>query len=411
MPTATPVVKGYYRYTDIWPEAIATTSRPGDVDPLKAVLSHDALVHPQNPLHTEGVDGITMFLGTLQNGQSRLLFSSAQVEFIRYYLHAMKLTPELIPLPYSDCLLTMGEDLLNISPVVYKDGGSLRGAIKKIDKNNKRLKGSNAFLTSRRDLFERVRTLWDSKIGTWCSLDFEAWEYEHGLITECGYSYVRWEDSVEVKQQAHFRLNTSYRNGKFVPDHSQNYNFGESEIITKPGLKDKICSLISDLERFGPVFLVFHDPSQDIKYLKQLGAPIDTITPILPDIKPSEGLFIVDTASLFGALEGEGRNTRGLQQVCNHLKIETQFLHNAGNDAYYTLRALEEMASGQPLDMQREARWPNRTGEPGSTAGVKVQFQPYEEDSDFSDQEGIMGGIGPNGHYDEVTGYLVPGKL
>jgi hypothetical protein len=92
---------------------------------------------------------------------------------------------------------------------------------KKIDKNNKRLKGSNAFLTSRRDLFERVRTLWDSKIGTWCSLDFEAWEYEHGLITECGYSYVRWEDSVEVKQQAHFRLNTSYRNGKFVPDHSQ----------------------------------------------------------------------------------------------------------------------------------------------------------------------------------------------
>lgn len=80
------------------------------------------------------------------------------------------------------------------------------------------------------------------------------------------------------------------------------------------------------------------------RYLKQLGAPIDTITPILPDIKPSEGLFIVDTASLFGALEGEGRNTRGLQQVCNHLKIETQFLHNAGNDAYVSTSRIHSSA-------------------------------------------------------------------
>ena len=62
-------------------------------------------------------------------GESRLLFSSAQVDYIRYWLHAMQLTKEIIPLPYSDCLLTES-NLRNVSPVVYHDGGSLRNAIK-----------------------------------------------------------------------------------------------------------------------------------------------------------------------------------------------------------------------------------------------------------------------------------------
>ena len=42
----------------------------------------------------------------------------------------------------------------------------------------------------------------------------------------------------------------------------------------------------------------------------------------------------VDTAELFAALEGESNNTRSLERVCRHLKIETSYLHNAGNDAY-----------------------------------------------------------------------------
>ena len=43
------------------------------------------------------------------------------------------------------------------------------------------------------------------------------------------------------------------------------------------------------------------------------------------------------------------------------------------------------MAKGDPVDIQREMRWPNRTGR-----GVKVDFKPQEEDSDYSDDEGLM---------------------
>lgn len=54
------------------------------------------------------------------------------------------------------------------------------------------------------------------------------------------------------------------------------------------------------------------------------------------------------------------------------------------------------MASGDPIDMQREKRWPNRTGNnntgtPQVGAGVRANFDAWEEDDDFSDQEGVFG--------------------
>jgi hypothetical protein len=117
---------------------------------VKAILAHDAITHPDHPLRIAGKPGIELFIGelstycdpyfsttanntflsgTLENGEARLMFSSEQVEYIRYWLHAMGLTKELIPLPYSDCLLTSSR-LQNHSPVVYKSGTELRNALK-----------------------------------------------------------------------------------------------------------------------------------------------------------------------------------------------------------------------------------------------------------------------------------------
>lgn len=50
------------------------------------------------------------------------------------------------------------------------------------------------------------------------------------------------------------------------------------------------------------------------------------------------------------------------------------------------------MASGQPLDMQREERWPSQTetNAMGAT-GVKVVRKAWEVDSDVDDMEGIFG--------------------
>ncbi|KAJ7665526.1 hypothetical protein B0H17DRAFT_1090798 [Mycena rosella] len=386
MAIETPIVTGYYR-TEVLPAC--------DRDPLKGVLAHDALVHPENPLHP-GEQGIKMYIGTFHDGQGRLLFSSAQVDYIRYWLHAMKLTTDIIPLPYSECLLTQSE-FSNVTSVTYMDGGALRVAVKNIEKNNKRLmKGSNPRLMARRDVFERVRKFWATKTGTWCSLDFESWEKDHEVLTEFGYSSVGWNDGMEVEDCGHCTIkeHRMYTNGVYVPENRNRYQFGDSEEISTTQLKTRITELLSGMRLNGPVYLVFHNPSQDLKDLERLKVPMHGAVQELPEATPSEGVFIIDTAVLFGALEGEGNNTRKLEQICNHLQISTDYLHNAGNDAVYTLRALREMASGEPLDTQRELRWPKRTGD-GNLAGVKVNFEAYEEDSDFSDQEGVMSGYNP----------------
>jgi len=308
----------------------------------------------------------------------------------------MQLTKEIIPIPYSECLLTPSE-FSNVAPVIYRDGGSLRNALKNIEKNNKRLKNSNPRLLARRDAFERVRKYWAAKTGTWCALDFEDWEMDHSITTEFGYSSVYWENGTEGEDCGHLTVkeHDMYRNGKYVADNRKHYQFGQTVEVSKKVFKSKVSSVITDMHSRGPIFLVFHDPSQDIKTLKKLEVPLGDAVFDLPETVPSEGIFMIDTAALFAALIGEDNNKPGLKQACNHLQIETEYLHNAGNDAYYTLSALRDMASGEPLDTQREMRWPKRTGAAGTNSGVKVQFEAYEVDSDYSDQEGLMGGYNP----------------
>jgi len=185
-----------------------------------------------------------------------------------------------------------------------------------------------------------------------------------------------------------------------VPDHREHFAFGVSEEVDKKAFKARIQALVAHLQSVGPLFLIFHDNNQDIKYLKSKAVEVtlSDMAFMLPEAPPKGGIFVLDTSDLFAALEGEaGGNRRSLERVCRHLQISTTYLHNAGNDAHYTMLALQSMASGDPIDMQREKRWPNRmnnsNGAPQTNTGVKVNFDAWEEDDDFSDQEGIFGPI------------------
>jgi len=111
---------------------------------------------------------------------------------------------------------------------------------------------------------------------------------------------------------------------------------------------------------------------------------------MLPDSVPDKGIFILDTMELFAGLEGDGGSkqaVRNLERVCRLLEIETEYMHNAGNDAHYTMAALEAMISAEPLDIQRDRRWPGQL-----RGGFNVQFSPWQENSDYSDTEGVTGG-------------------
>ncbi len=67
--------------------------------------------------------------------------------------------------------------------------------------------------------FERVRSYWTAKRGTWLALDFESWERENSLLLEVGWSLVRWDaEGKEVNEQVHLivKERMQYQNGTYV---------------------------------------------------------------------------------------------------------------------------------------------------------------------------------------------------
>jgi hypothetical protein len=110
-------------------------------------------------------------------------------------------------------------------------------------------------------------------------------------------------------------------------------------------LKERIHNMIHSMATPGPLFLVFHDNSQDIKYLRspEIDAPLDGLSYVLPEscteaeTSDTPKVYVIDTSELFAALEGDsGGQKRSLERVCRLLQIKptlTQHLHNAGNDA------------------------------------------------------------------------------
>jgi hypothetical protein len=413
----TKIIHGFYRYTDIWFEWNQALKYQEDGYAVKAILSHDALVHPDHPLRLEGKQGIELSIGTLENGEARLLFSSAQVEYIRYWLHTMGFTKELIPLPYSDCLLTSSR-LQNHSPVIFKTGGDLRQSLKMIDKNNRKLKGTDSNLNARRLMFERVRALWSEQRGVWCAVDFEAWDLDHRVITEFGWSMVSWHDGEPVEDMGHLIIakHRKYTN-HYVPENKRNYHHGQSKDVTLKQLREHIHDMIQSTRKPGPLFLVFHDNHEDLKYLRssEIEAPLEDLSFFLPEscaeaeASDTNKVYVIDTSELFAALEGDsGGQKRSLERVCRLLQIKSEFtqhLHNAGNDARCTHLALKEMAGGDPLDMQRTARWPQHTS---ANSGLRVRFSKEDEDSDAlpSDDDDDDITAGP---YDPRTGRLREG--
>ncbi|GJE84206.1 hypothetical protein PsYK624_002820 [Phanerochaete sordida] len=391
------VEHGYYRFTDVFFEWVKMIPNEEDKGPLRAIISHSALVDPGHPLRKPGAEGIELYIATFLSGESRPVFSSAQLEFIQQWLYAMGLTKGPIPLPGIDWLIRR-EEMASLSPELFNDAAHLKKTIKTIEKNNKRLKGAgSSLITARRLKFERVRELWAAKTGSWLAIDMEAWEYDHKLVTEFGWSRVTWRDGEAVEDNAHWIVK-EYRdskvNGTYVRDRKFWYDYGDSELVPKRELKDRVAALIHESAANGPLYLVFHDASQDVKYLQSsaIEAPLGNLSSVLPDTTPTEGMFQVDTAELFSALTGDS-NFRALERVCTLLKVgqleprmNLDNLHNAGNDAHATILCLKSMASGDSIDTQREKRWPGQT----SATENKTIFSPYEDDVDEDEPEDIM---------------------
>lgn len=187
-------------------------------------------------------------------------------------------------------------------------------------------------------------------------VDVESYEKDHKKITEVGIASLdtrhlaglapgengeNWRATIKAR---HFRI-SEYKhlvNHEYVSGCPDRFDFGESEMI---GLKDApkfieacfkppssaaICTECPGTEERRNIILVGHDVITDINYMCDLG--FDPMK--LPNLLETQ-----DTAILYRVWRRELQITK-LGKILADFDIIGRNLHNAGNDAVYTIQAM-----------------------------------------------------------------------
>lgn len=193
------------------------------------------------------------------------------------------------------------------------------------------------------------------------SIDVEWDEFNTSAITEVGVSTLdvydilgtppgqfgcNWQQRIRAR---HFWIE-EYRhvkNTRWVHGCPEAFQFGKSKIVRKADMSRVLagCFKLPYGRRgnhgrqalapgFRPVILVGHQPRGDIDKLRQMGFDPTALANVN---------MIQDTAQIHAFL-AQSPNKPSLAAVLEELDIDAWFLHNGGNDAYYTLAALLGLA-------------------------------------------------------------------
>ncbi|KAL2271738.1 hypothetical protein VTJ83DRAFT_1109 [Remersonia thermophila] len=230
------------------------------------------------------------------------------------------------------------------------------------------------------------------------AVDLEAFEHNNNMITEIGVAVL---DTWKVRgippgeggeawfghiQPYHLRVKEYLwvKNKRFVRGCPENFLFGTSEIVKLGAVIRRLRSILNSATYWDPrtralkprpLVLVFHGPSGDINFLKKLSYDVIGENPHL--------LEIVDTRELHQYLV-RGANATSLGNILNHLGIAHSYLHNAGNDAVFTLQAMIGLAVAKAAGSSEQEK-------PGESRGAPKRSDP-EETTGFTSDEDTDGG-------------------
>ncbi|KAG0051915.1 HIR complex subunit [Gryganskiella cystojenkinii] len=166
------------------------------------------------------------------------------------------------------------------------------------------------------------------------SVDIESYERDHSKILEIGWSI--WDSGLNLFTDKHYAVKEYeyHRNGAYVPDRRDRFLFGET--VWAP-LKKCTETFQQDLEQAvtynqqslagdGALVLIAHDMGSDENYLRKMG------------VQFPEKMIKFDTQEMNSVRIGSSSGSVKLEKLLDHFEIENYCLHNAGNDAHYTLQ-------------------------------------------------------------------------
>uniref|UniRef100_A0A7S3A936 Gfd2/YDR514C-like C-terminal domain-containing protein n=1 Tax=Rhodosorus marinus TaxID=101924 RepID=A0A7S3A936_9RHOD len=180
--------------------------------------------------------------------------------------------------------------LHELTKAEYKDVKDITQLVRGVEKHNKKVreklssqrraeqetKRQTALIANLRSKLERGAKL--------LSVDIEAWERDQTKMLEIGavlFELKKWDSAMPeltILSCKHFvvRENARCRNGRFVPDRRDHFNFGTSEVANKATIFSQLSDLVSRSE-----FMVGHGFRSDVKYLKNNGFAVDDLNKAL----------------------------------------------------------------------------------------------------------------------------------
>lgn len=163
-------------------------------------------------------------------------------------------------------------------------------------------------------------------------VDIEAWERNTDVITEIGVSIYdpRHQELALTPNIKTYHISISenrhVKNGQFVPEHSQNFSGASTHVLTLNEARWLLQGLVDHyFDESLPIHcsLVGHDLNGDLKWLARLGVRIRA------------NVRKLDTQTVFAYTHGQ--EGASLKNALRRVNQPFAFLHNAGNDAYFTI--------------------------------------------------------------------------
>ncbi|KAK9450075.1 uncharacterized protein V1518DRAFT_188663 [Limtongia smithiae] len=185
----------------------------------------------------------------------------------------------------------------------------------------------------REKMLNNIRKWIKERSHVFFCVDVEAYELDKRCVTEVGVAILdlKVDNTTEARPSTrHFRIEKylHLRNTRYMNDASEKFDFGRSEIVSLDDCAAEVMLLYRSCGR--DIAFVGHDCINDIRYLKTIGVDLPSDIPC------------ADTLELWKLKFGEN-SPAALGTILNELDITAWNLHNAGNDAYYTVRALMKM--------------------------------------------------------------------
>ncbi|CCF57682.1 hypothetical protein KAFR_0D00350 [Kazachstania africana CBS 2517] len=261
---------------------------------------------------------------------------------------------------YSDALL-LEQKLQTINTKYETNIKGLQSNYKQLDRYNKLIKSiENSYypkvfsppMSSNFEYLKNAFRIISMKEAILFSIDIEAFEMQNDIITEIGISIYDPRENLDsvmpIFKNYHIVIKESLhiRNSKYICDYKDCYLLNESIVLT---LKESI-NFIQNLIDFYMIpqtqedltwkrSIVGHNVKQDINWLLDLGVKFPT-EKINFDLTGNlmKNITVIDTEKIHKLLYGEIYSNLG--KILKLYEIPHSFLHNAGNDAFFTLELL-----------------------------------------------------------------------